>query len=74
MTRTDLLFYGTSQPGVWALKCAVTKVAYEKTRASVITSGALRFRRRPDTGEANRAYQFTPHDGWDLIPSARAFQ
>ncbi len=51
----DLLFYGTSQPGVWN---ADMRPGDNKWGASV-------FARRPDTGEAIWAYQFTPHDSWD---------
>ncbi|QSA96555.1 PQQ-dependent dehydrogenase, methanol/ethanol family [Methylococcus sp. EFPC2] len=51
----DLLFYGTSQPGVWN---ADMRPGDNKWGASI-------FARRPDTGEAIWAYQFTPHDNWD---------
>ncbi len=51
----DLLFYGTSQPGVWN---ADMRPGDNKWGASVVA-------RRPDTGEAIWAYQFTPNDSWD---------
>jgi len=80
MTMTpelDLLFLSApANPVFGALKCAVTKLHTRKTRASVITSGALRSSPEDLTpAEAIWAYQFTPHDGWRfMIPSARAFQ
>jgi PQQ-dependent dehydrogenase (methanol/ethanol family) len=51
----DLLFYGTSQPGVWN---ADMRKGDNKWGASI-------FARKPDTGTAVWAYQFTPHDSWD---------
>lgn len=51
----DLLFYGTSQPGVWN---ADMRTGDNKWGSSV-------FARKPDTGTAVWAYQFTPHDSWD---------
>lgn len=52
----DLLFYGTSQPGVWN---ADMRPGDNKWGASVVA-------RRPDTGEAIWAYQFVPNDNWDF--------
>ena len=51
----DLLFYGTSQPGVWN----------PDMRPGDNKWGASIFARKPDTGEAIWAYQVTPHDNWD---------
>jgi alcohol dehydrogenase (cytochrome c) len=51
----DLLFYGTSQPGVWN----------PDMRPGDNKWGASVFARKPDTGEAIWAYQVTPHDNWD---------
>ncbi|MGZ4960848.1 MAG: outer membrane protein assembly factor BamB family protein, partial [Methylomonas sp.] len=63
----DLLFYGTSQPGVWNAEMRCDKAAYEKNpRACDNKWGASIFARKPDTGEAVWAYQFTPHDSWDF--------
>ena len=51
----DLIYYGTSNPGVWnpALRPGDNKWA-----SSI-------FARDPDTGEARWAYQWTPHDEHD---------
>ena len=51
----DLLFYGTSQPGVWN---ADQRPGDNKWGASV-------FARKASTGEARWIYQVTPHDQWD---------
>ena len=51
----DLLFYGTSQPGVWN----------PDMRPGDNKWGSTIFARKPDTGEAIWAYQVTPHDNWD---------
>lgn len=63
----DLLFYGTSQPGVWGAEMRCDKAAYEKNpRVCDNKWGASIFARKPDTGQAIWAYQFTPNDGWDF--------
>jgi alcohol dehydrogenase (cytochrome c) len=51
----DLLFYGTSQPGVWN---ADQRPGDNKWGASI-------FARTASTGEARWIYQVTPHDQWD---------
>lgn len=51
----DLLFYGTSQPGVWN---ADQRPGDNKWGASI-------FARKASTGEARWIYQVTPHDQWD---------
>jgi len=51
----DLLFYGTSQPGVWN---ADQRPGDNKWGASI-------FARKASTGEAMWIYQVTPHDNWD---------
>ncbi|MGJ0490285.1 PQQ-dependent dehydrogenase, methanol/ethanol family [Methylobacter sp.] len=62
----DLLFYGTSQPGVWNAEMRCNQVEYDKNpRVCDNKWGASIFARKPDTGEAVWAYQFTPHDSWD---------
>jgi alcohol dehydrogenase (cytochrome c) len=53
--ETNLLFYGTSQPGTFN---ADQRPGDNKWGASV-------FARNPDTGRAVWAYQLTPHDSWD---------
>lgn len=53
--ETNLLFYGTSQPGVFN---ADQRPGDNKWGASV-------FARNPDTGKAIWAYQLTPNDHWD---------
>jgi len=62
----DLLFYGTSQPGAWSAEMRCNQVDY-KTNPRVCDNkwGASIFARKPDTGKAVWAYQFTPHDSWD---------
>ncbi|MGJ0485339.1 MAG: PQQ-dependent dehydrogenase, methanol/ethanol family [Methylomicrobium sp.] len=62
----DLLFYGTSQPGAWSAEMRCNQVEY-KTNPRVCDNkwGASIFARKPDTGKAVWAYQFTPHDSWD---------
>ncbi|MDD5035273.1 MAG: PQQ-dependent dehydrogenase, methanol/ethanol family [Methylococcaceae bacterium] len=63
----DLLFYGTSQPGVWNAEMRCDQAAYAKDPRKCDNKwGASIFARRPDTGEAIWAYQFTPHDSWDF--------
>lgn len=52
---TDLLFYGTSQPGTWN---ADQRPGANKWGASV-------FARNASTGLAQWIYQTTPHDYWD---------
>ncbi|QPK61729.1 PQQ-dependent dehydrogenase, methanol/ethanol family [Methylomonas sp. LL1] len=62
----DLLFYGTSQPGVWNAEMRCEKSEYEKNPRKCDNKwGASIFARKPDTGEAIWAYQFVPHDSWD---------
>ncbi len=51
----DLLFYGTSQPGVWN---ADQRPGDNKWGASI-------FARKASTGQAKWIYQSTPHDQWD---------
>lgn len=53
---TDLLFYGTSQPGVWNAD----------QRPGDNKWGASLFARKASTGEAQWIYQVTPHDQWDF--------
>jgi lanthanide-dependent methanol dehydrogenase len=50
-----LIFYGTSNPG--------PRVPAQRPGDNLWTS--TMFARRPDTGMAQWAYQFTPHDQWD---------
>ena len=52
----NLVFYGTSNPGVWD----------PDARPGDNKWGASVFARNPDTGEAVWAYQLTPHDNWDF--------
>ena len=52
----NLVYYGTSNPGVWN----------PDMRPGDNKWGATIFARNPDTGEAVWAYQLTPHDGWDF--------
>ncbi len=54
--ETDLLFYGTSNPGIWNADL----------RPGADKWGATIFARKPQTGQAVWAYQTTPHDGWDF--------
>ncbi len=52
---TNLVFYGTSQPGVFN----------PDQRPGDNKWGASVFARDADTGKAAWAYQLTPHDNWD---------
>ena len=52
----DLLFYGTSNPGVWN---AELRPGDNKWGASI-------FARKASTGEAAWVYQVSPHDSWDF--------
>lgn len=52
----NLVFYGTSNPGVWN----------PDMRPGDNKWGASVFARNPDTGQAVWAYQLTPHDNWDF--------
>ncbi|MGR8940506.1 MAG: PQQ-dependent dehydrogenase, methanol/ethanol family [Gammaproteobacteria bacterium] len=62
----DLLFYGTSQPGAWSAEMRCDQEKYkDDPRVCDNKWGASIFARKPDTGEAIWAYQFTPHDSWD---------
>lgn len=51
----DLIFYGTSNPGPWN----------PDKRPGDNKWGCTVFARRPDTGEAVWAYQYSPHDLYD---------
>jgi PQQ-dependent dehydrogenase (methanol/ethanol family) len=53
--ETDLLFYGTGNPGVWN----------PDQRPGDNKWGISIFARKPETGEAVWAYQIVPHDAWD---------
>ncbi|HEX5385743.1 MAG TPA: methanol/ethanol family PQQ-dependent dehydrogenase [Gemmatimonadales bacterium] len=53
--ETDLIFYGTANPGVWN----------PDLRPGDNLWTAAVFARDPATGEARWAYQYTPHDSWD---------
>src|SRR6476469_2112740 len=53
--ETNLIFYGTSNPG--------PRVPAQRPGDNLWTSTV--FARDADTGEAVWAYQFTPHDQWD---------
>ena len=53
--KMNLVFYGTSQPGVWN----------PELRPGDNKWGSSIFARNADTGEVVWAYQFTPNDGWD---------
>ena len=53
---TNLIFYGTANPGVWN----------PDMRRGDNKWGATIWARNPDTGAAAWAYQVTPHDGWDF--------
>lgn len=53
--KTQLLFYGTAQPGVWNPDM---RPGDNKWSSAIIA-------RDPKTGEAVWAYQLTPHDNWD---------
>jgi len=69
----DLLFYGTSQPGVWNADMRCDQTAYAKDPQKCANKwGASVFARKPDTGEAVWAYQFTPHDSWDYDAASEA--
>ena len=51
----NLLYYGTSNPGVWNPDMRPGDNKWSITL----------FARDPDTGNAKWAYQFVPHDSWD---------
>jgi PQQ-dependent dehydrogenase (methanol/ethanol family) len=53
--ESDLLYYGTGNPGVWN----------PELRPGDNKWGCTIFARRPDTGEAVWAYQMNPHDLYD---------
>jgi lanthanide-dependent methanol dehydrogenase len=53
--ETDLIFYGTGNPGVWN----------PDQRPGDNKWGITIFARKPETGEAKWAYQVVPHDAWD---------
>jgi PQQ-dependent dehydrogenase (methanol/ethanol family) len=53
--ETDLIFYGTGNPGVWN----------PDQRPGDNKWGITIFARKPETGEAVWAYQIVPHDAWD---------
>jgi PQQ-dependent dehydrogenase (methanol/ethanol family) len=53
--ETDLIFYGTGNPGVWNPDM---RPGENKWSSSIIA-------RDPDTGQARWAYQVVPHDAWD---------
>jgi PQQ-dependent dehydrogenase (methanol/ethanol family) len=53
--ETDLIFYGTGNPGVWN----------PDMRPGDNKWGITIFARKPETGEAVWAYQVVPHDAWD---------
>ena len=53
--ETNLLYYGTSNPGP---RVPVQRPGYNLWTSTV-------FARDADTGDAKWAYQFTPHDQWD---------
>lgn len=53
--ETDLIFYGTGNPGVWN----------PDLRPGDNKWGITIFARKPETGEAVWAYQIVPHDAWD---------
>jgi alcohol dehydrogenase (cytochrome c) len=53
--ETNLLFYGTAQPGVWNPDMRPGDNKWSSTI----------FARDPGTGQAAWAYQLTPHDNWD---------
>ena len=52
----NLLYYGTSNPGVWN----------PDMRPGDNKWGATIFARNPDTGQAVWAYQLIPHESWDF--------
>ncbi len=53
--ETDLIFYGTGNPGTWN---ADQRPGDNKWSISI-------FARNPETGQAKWAYQVVPHDSWD---------
>ena len=53
--ETDLIFYGTGNPGTWN----------PDMRPGDNKWGITIFARKPETGEAKWAYQVVPHDAWD---------
>lgn len=53
--ETNLIFYGTSNPGVWNPDMRPGDNLWSTTI----------WARNPDTGEAKWAYSMTPHDMWD---------
>lgn len=53
--ETDLIFYGTGNPGVWN----------PDMRPGDNKWGITIFARKPETGQAKWAYQVVPHDAWD---------
>jgi lanthanide-dependent methanol dehydrogenase len=54
--KTNLLFYGTANPGPWNPDIRQGDNKWSTTI----------FARDPDTGDAIWAYQVTPHDAWDF--------
>jgi PQQ-dependent dehydrogenase (methanol/ethanol family) len=54
--ETNLIFYGTSNPGVWD---PTQRPGTNKWSSTI-------FARNPDTGMAKWAYQVTAHDAWDF--------
>lgn len=53
--ETNLIFYGTGNPGVWN---ADQRPGDNKWSITI-------FARNPETGQAKWAYQVVPHDSWD---------
>lgn len=61
----DLLYHGTSNPGVWNPDMRKGDPANPDPRRSDNKWGSAIFARDPKTGAARWIYQVTPHDGWD---------
>jgi alcohol dehydrogenase (cytochrome c) len=55
-SKSNLLFYGTANPGVWNPD---VRLGDNKWSTTI-------FARDPDSGDAIWAYQVTPHDAWDF--------
>lgn len=61
----DLVYHGTSNPGVWNPDMRKGDPKNPDSRRSDNKWGSAIFARSPTTGAARWIYQVTPHDGWD---------
>ncbi|WP_237153548.1 PQQ-dependent dehydrogenase, methanol/ethanol family [Oryzibacter oryziterrae] len=62
---SDLLYYGTANPGVWNPDMRVGSPSNPDPRRSDNKWSSAVFARDPQTGQAKWVYQLTPHDSWD---------